>query len=71
MIRRILTICVFTLTCSIAYAQNFWEEFETKGIDVEGVQIGQNMNHNQFVTKFGKPTKYQKDYLEDDENGNP
>lgn len=59
------------LTCSTTVAQDFWEEYKTKDIDVEGVQIREKMNYKQFVAKFGKPTKYQKDYLEDDENGEP
>ena len=64
--KSILTIWLLALTCGTAYAQNFWEEFEIKGIDVEGVQIGQNLNYEQFVAKFGKPDRYERNELGDE-----
>lgn len=66
MIRNLLTICLLVLTCSTTFAQDFWEEYKNKDIDVEGIQIGQNMNYDQFVAKFGKPDRYERNELGDE-----
>ena len=42
-----------------ANAQDFYDEFRAKSIDVEGVKIGQKMTYDQFVAKFGKPDRYE------------
>jgi hypothetical protein len=41
-------------------AQDFWEAFKTKNLDVEGIMIDQKINYGQFVAKFGNPDEYER-----------
>lgn len=70
-IYRLTTLLVaafllLVLTCGTADAQDFWEEYKNKDIDVEGVQIREKMNYKQFVAKFGKPDRYEQNELGDE-----
>ncbi|HBH08449.1 MAG TPA: hypothetical protein DDX40_03495 [Rikenellaceae bacterium] len=58
MIKNLLSICLLALACLSTNAQDFWNEYFAKGIDVEGVKVEQKMNYDQFVAKFGKPDEY-------------
>ena len=57
-LRKVLVICLLALPAVTMIAQDFYDEFRAKSIDVEGVKIGQKMTYDQFVAKFGKPTDY-------------
>ena len=59
MFRKIVTICLVAFLYVTADAQDFYDEFRAKSIDVEGVKIGQKMTYDQFVAKFGKPDRYE------------
>ena len=59
MFEKIVTICLTVFLSVTADAQNFWDEFRTKSLDVEGVKIGQKMTYDKFVAKFGKPDRYE------------
>lgn len=54
----VLVVCLPALLNATNYAQDFYDEFRAKSIDVEGMKIGQKMTYDQFVAKFGKPTEY-------------
>ena len=58
MFRKVLVIFLLVLPADMMIAQDFYDEFRAKSIDVEGVKIGQKMTYDQFVAKFGKPTEY-------------
>ena len=58
MFKKIVAICLTAFLYVAVSAQNFWDEFRTKSLDVEGVKIGQKMTYDKFVAKFGKPTEY-------------
>ena len=55
----VLVVCLLALLNANNYAQDFYDEFRVKSIDVEGVKIGQKMTYDQFVAKFGKPDRYE------------
>ena len=55
---KIVAICLTAFLYVAVSAQNFWDEFRAKSIDVEGMKIGHKMTYDQFVAKFGKPTEY-------------
>ena len=59
MFMKKMAICLAALLYMAANAQNFWDEFRAKSIDVEGVKTGQKMTYDQFVAKFGKPDRYE------------
>ena len=59
--KTIVTICLVAFLYVTADAQDFYDEFRAKSIDVEGVKIGQKMTYDQFVAKFGKPDRYKQD----------
>ncbi len=59
MFKKIIAIFVFASMCATANAQDFYDEFRAKSIDVEGMKIGQKMTYDQFVAKFGKPDRYE------------
>ena len=69
MFKTIVTICAVAFLYVTVSAQDFYDEFRAKSIDVEGVKIEQKMTYGQFVAKFGKPTEYIKS--ESDEDGKP
>ncbi len=54
----VLVVCMPALLNATNYAQDFYDEFRAKSIDVAGVKIEQKMTYGQFVAKFGKPTEY-------------
>ena len=56
--KTIVTICAVAFLYVTVSAQDFYDEFRAKSIDVEGVKIGHKMTYDQFVAKFGKPTEY-------------
>ena len=56
--KTIVTICAVAFLYVTVSAQDFYDEFRAKSIDVEGMKIGQKMTYDQFVAKFGKPTEY-------------
>ena len=56
--KTIVTICLVAFLYVTVSAQDFYDEFRAKSIDVEGMKIGQKMTYDQFVAKFGKPTEY-------------
>ena len=58
MFMKKMAICLAALLYMAVNAQDFYDEFRAKSIDVEGVKIGQKMTYDQFVAKFGKPTEY-------------
>ena len=59
MFKKIVVICLTAFLYVAVSAQNFWDEFRTKSLDVEGVKIGQKMTYDKFVAKFGKPDRYE------------
>jgi hypothetical protein len=63
MTRHLLIIGLALLACISVNAQDFWKDFDKNGIDVEGLKTGQVMNYDQFVAKFGKPDKYERNEL--------
>ena len=71
MFEKIVTICLTVFLSVTANAQNFWDEFRTKSLDVEGVKIGQKMTYDKFVAKFGKPTEYTQSDSDSGEEGTP
>uniref|UniRef100_UPI004025C43F hypothetical protein n=1 Tax=Candidatus Cryptobacteroides bacterium TaxID=3085639 RepID=UPI004025C43F len=71
MFRKIVAICLTTFLYVTANAQDFYDEFRTKSLDVEGVKIGQKMTYGQFVAKFGKPTEYTQSDSDSGEDGTP
>ena len=56
---KIVAICLTAFLYAAVSAQNFWDEFRAKSIDVEGMKIGHKMTYDQFVAKFGKPDRYE------------
>ena len=68
---KIVAICLTAFLYVAVSAQNFWDEFRAKSIDVEGVKTGQKMTYDQFVTKFGKPTEYIQSDSDSGEEGTP
>ena len=54
-----MTICLVAFLYVTADAQDFYDEFRAKSIDVEGMKIGHKMTYDQFVAKFGKPDRYE------------
>ena len=66
MIRKLLIFSLLVLLSATINAQNFWEDYKANGIDVDGVKIGQVMNYGQFVAKFGKPDRYERNELGDE-----
>lgn len=71
MFMKKMAICLAALLCMVVSAQNFWDEFRTKSLDVEGVKIGQKMTYDKFVAKFGKPTEYTQSDSDSGEEGTP
>ena len=65
-LRKVLVICLLALPAVTMIAQDFYDEFRAKSIDVEGVKIDQKMTYDQFVAKFGKPDRYKQDKSEGD-----
>ena len=70
-LRKVLVICLLALPAVTMIAQDFYDEFRAKSIDVEGVKTGQKMTYDQFVTKFGKPTEYIQSDSDSGEDGTP
>ena len=70
-LRKVLVICLLALPAVTMIAQDFYDEFRAKSIDVEGVKTGQKMTYDQFVTKFGKPTEYTQSDSDSGEDGTP
>lgn len=60
MFRKIVIICVTAFLYVTVNAQDFYNAFRAKSIDVDGMKIGQVLNYSQFVAKFGLPDKYEK-----------
>ena len=50
--KTIVTICAVAFLYVTVSAQDFYDEFRAKSIDVEGVKIDQKMTYDQFVAKF-------------------
>ena len=71
MYAKIVAICLTAFLYVAVSAQNFWDEFRTKSLDVEGVKIGQKMTYDKFVAKFGKPTEYTQSDSDSGEEGTP
>ena len=71
MYAKIVAICLTAFLYVAVSAQNFWDEFRTKSLDVEGVKIGQKMTYDKFVAKFGKPTEYTQSGSDSGEEGTP
>ena len=71
MYAKIVAICLTAFLYVAVSAQNFWDEFRTKSLDVEGVKIGQKMTYDKFVAKFGKPTEYTQSDSDSGEDGTP
>ena len=71
MFRKIVAICLTAFLYVTADAQDFYDEFRAKSIDVEGMKIGQKMTYGQFVAKFGKPTEYTQSDSDSGEDGTP
>lgn len=71
MFKKIVVICLTAFLYVAVSAQNFWDEFRAKSIDVEGVKIGQKMTYDKFVAKFGKPTEYTQSDSDSGEEGTP
>ena len=59
-LRKVLVICLLALPAVTMIAQDFYDEFRAKSIDVDGIKIGQVLDYSQFVAKFGLPDKYEK-----------
>ena len=66
MFMKKMAICLAALLYMAVNAQDFYDEFRAKSIDVEGVKIDQKMTYGQFVAKFGKPDRYKQDKSEGD-----
>ena len=66
MFMKKMAICLAALLYMAVNAQDFYDEFRAKSIDVEGVKIDQKMTYDQFVAKFGKPDRYKQDKSEGD-----
>ena len=71
MFMKKMAICLAALLYMAANAQNFWDEFRAKSIDVEGMKIGHKMTYDKFVAKFGKPTEYTQSDSDSGEDGTP
>ena len=71
MFMKKMAICLAALLYMAANAQDFYDEFRAKSIDVEGVKIDQKMTYGQFVAKFGKPTEYTQSDSDSGEEGTP
>ena len=71
MFEKIVTICLTVFLSVTANAQDFYDEFRAKSIDVEGMKIGHKMTYDQFVAKFGKPTEYTQSDSDSGEDGTP
>ena len=71
MFMKKMAICLAALLYMAANAQDFYDEFRAKSIDVEGVKIGQKMTYDKFVAKFGKPTEYTQSDSDSGEEGTP
>ena len=71
MFMKKMAICLAALLYMAANAQDFYDEFRAKSIDVEGVKIDQKMTYGQFVAKFGKPTEYTQSDSDSGEDGTP
>ena len=71
MYAKIVAICLTAFLYVAVSAQNFWDEFRTKSLDVEGVKIGQKMTYDKFLAKFGKPTEYTQSDSDSGEEGTP
>ena len=56
--KTIVTICAVAFLYVTVSAQDFYDEFRAKSIDVEGVKIDQKMTYDQFVAKFGIPDSF-------------
>ena len=69
--RKVLVICLLALPAVTMIAQDFYDEFRAKSIDVEGMKIGHKMTYDQFVAKFGKPTEYTQSDSDSGEDGTP
>ena len=63
MYAKIVAICLTAFLYVAVSAQNFWDEFRTKSLDVEGMKIGHKMTYDQFVAKFGIPDRYEQNEL--------
>ena len=71
MFMKKMAICLAALLYMAANAQDFYDEFRAKSIDVEGVKIDQKMTYGKFVAKFGKPTEYTQSDSDSGEEGTP
>ena len=71
MFMKKMAICLAALLYMAANAQDFYDEFRAKSIDVEGVKIDQKMTYDKFVAKFGKPTEYTQSDSDSGEEGTP
>ena len=71
MFKKIVAICLTAFLYVAVSAQNFWDEFRTKSLDVEGMKIGHKMTYDKFVAKFGKPTEYTQSDSDSGEEGTP
>ena len=60
MFRKIVVICLTTFLYVTADAQDFWEVFKTKDLDVEGIMINHKINYGQFVDVYGNPDEYER-----------
>lgn len=60
MFRKIVVICLTAFLYVTVDAQDFWEVFKTKNLDVEGIMIDQKINYGQFVAKFSNPDEYER-----------
>lgn len=58
--KTIVTICAVAFLYVTVSAQDFYDAFRAKSIDVDGMKIGQVLDYSQFVAKFGLPDKYEK-----------
>ena len=70
-LRKVLVICLLALPAVTMIAQDFYDEFRAKSIDVEGMKIGHKMTYDKFVAKFGKPTEYTQSDSDSGEEGTP
>ena len=71
MFKKIVVICLTAFLYVAVSAQNFYDEFRAKSIDVEGMKIGHKMTYDKFVAKFGKPTEYTQSDSDSGEDGTP
>ncbi len=60
MFRKMVAICLVAFLYVTAGAQDFWEVFKTKDLDVEGIMINHKINYGQFVDVFGNPDEYER-----------